>query len=175
MSAELYGARCTRCGSEILDGAARVCAVSGYSLPCARPEWLVELVELREQLAELRRKGRHGCIDAYCAREIVERIFWVEGHEPCASEHYDEIAAFGRAEYERGAREERARSEVESRERRECRMLLRRFVKYVTEDAATTPRTTRLVRLTNNTADYLARTQRSDDILRHDAPDGGEP
>ena len=50
--------------------------------------------------------------------------------------------------------------------RREGRQLLRRMVKYVTEDRAETPGNTRLARLTKQVADYLDRTHDPKDVLR---------
>jgi hypothetical protein len=50
--------------------------------------------------------------------------------------------------------------------RRESRQLLHRLVKYVREDAAATPGTTRLARLTEQVIDYLNRTSEPNDILR---------
>lgn len=48
----------------------------------------------------------------------------------------------------------------------ECRALLQRLVKYVTEDNATTPGNTRLARLTEQVRDYLQRTHDPRSILR---------
>lgn len=48
----------------------------------------------------------------------------------------------------------------------ECRALLQRLVKYVTEDRATTPGKTRLARLTEQVRDYLQRTHDPRSILR---------
>lgn len=50
--------------------------------------------------------------------------------------------------------------------RREGRQLLRRLVKYVREDRAVTPGSTRLERLTEQVDDYLRRTEDPNDILR---------
>lgn len=50
--------------------------------------------------------------------------------------------------------------------RQEGRELLRRLVKYVREDRAVTPGKTRLARLTDEVADYLARTADPNDVLR---------
>ncbi len=51
----------------------------------------------------------------------------------------------------------------------EARALLQRMVKYVREDEATTPGTTRLERLTSQVADYLQRTHDPMSILRDSA------
>ncbi len=50
--------------------------------------------------------------------------------------------------------------------RSESRQLLHRLTKYVKEDRATTPGKTRLARLTDQVADYLARTGEPTDIVR---------
>jgi len=65
---------------------------------------------------------------------------------------------------ELGERDQRI-AELDGR-RREGRMLLHRMVKYVTEDRAQTPGTTRLARLTEKVRDYLDRTHDQKDILR---------
>lgn len=57
---------------------------------------------------------------------------------------------------------------------REGRQLLRRMVKYVREDRAVTPGTTRLERLTVAVDDYLKRTHRASDVLRNSAPPADE-
>lgn len=52
-------------------------------------------------------------------------------------------------------------------DRRNCRALLRRVVKYAREDRARTPGVTRLARLVDQIDDYLARTSDpSEDLLR---------
>lgn len=52
--------------------------------------------------------------------------------------------------------------------RRESRGLLHRFVRYTTEDRATTPGSTRLARHVERVRDYLQRTTEPSDILRKD-------
>lgn len=59
--------------------------------------------------------------------------------------------------------------EAADRRRREGRGLLRRLVKYVREDRAETPGSTRLARLTDTVDDYLRRTHDPADILRDSA------
>jgi hypothetical protein len=54
--------------------------------------------------------------------------------------------------------------------RRESRQLLKRMVKYVREDRATTRGVNRLARLTDQVEDYLRRTEDPRDILRDTAP-----
>jgi len=63
---------------------------------------------------------------------------------------------------------ERERDEARVRVR-EGRMLLHRAVKYVREDRAETPGTTRLARLVETVSDYLKRTHNASDILRAEA------
>jgi len=59
-----------------------------------------------------------------------------------------------------------AKEEAPSVRLQEARMLLHRMTKYVREDRAETPGKTRLARLTEQVADYLARTADPLDILR---------
>lgn len=64
-------------------------------------------------------------------------------------------------------------AELEAR-LREARGLLRRMVKYVTEDEAQTPGFTRLARCTEQVRDYLTRTHNPSDVLRAELPKDGE-
>lgn len=64
--------------------------------------------------------------------------------------------------------EKEARIKTLEIRRSESRQLLYRLTKYVKEDLATTPGTTRLARLTDQAADYLARTNEPNDVLRDD-------
>lgn len=59
--------------------------------------------------------------------------------------------------------------------RREARALLVRMVKYVREDQAVTPGTTRLARLTDEVDAYLKRTHDPSDILRSEVSAASEP
>ena len=54
--------------------------------------------------------------------------------------------------------------------RREGRQLLHRLIKYVREDRAVTPGSTRLVRLVDDVDDYMKRTNDPNDILRATEP-----
>jgi hypothetical protein len=68
--------------------------------------------------------------------------------------------------YERTIIEQGERIAALDGRRRESRQLLRRMVKYVTEDRATTKGVTRLARLTAEVDDYLNRTAELQDVLR---------
>ena len=75
---------------------------------------------------------------------------------------------------ERENAELRERAERLDGRRREGRQLLRRMVKYATEDRAETPGSTRLARLTEQVRDYLSRTGEPTDILRGKDPANAE-
>jgi hypothetical protein len=92
-------------------------------------------------------------------------------HAPeCATQSFEEDCTCSATS--QSAAFEAGRKEADGR-RREMRQLLHRLTKYVREDCAVTPGSTRLARLTEQVTDYLQRTADPRDILRAEQPDEG--
>jgi len=127
-----------------------------------------ELREERERHAETQQRWADDT-------QLVQRVFKQSHATQLANQEKEWRAAClserGRAEEaeRKLSASEAALAPLNSR-RRESRQLLRRMVKYVREDRADTPGSTRLARLVDQVDDYLSRTNDPRDILRAEPP-----